>query len=88
MQELKIESKPKNKSHVSAFDEIIKEQASVIGWDWRLLAAIIHQESKFNPNAKSWMGASGLMQLMPETAQGLGVSLAEINNPRKILLPV
>ena len=83
MQELKIESKPKNKSHLSAFDEIIKEQASVIGWDWRLLAAIIHQESKFNPNAKSWMGASGLMQLMPETAQGLGVSLAEINNPRK-----
>jgi membrane-bound lytic murein transglycosylase F len=83
MQDLKIESKPKNKSHLSAFDEIIKEQATVIGWDWRLLAAIIHQESKFNPNAKSWMGASGLMQLMPETAQGLGVSLGEINNPRK-----
>ncbi len=83
MQDLKIESKPKNKSHLSAFDEIIKENAAVIGWDWRLLAAIIHQESKFNPNAKSWMGASGLMQLMPETAQGLGVSIGEINNPRK-----
>jgi|JI8StandDraft_1071087.scaffolds.fasta_scaffold44890_2 membrane-bound lytic murein transglycosylase F len=83
MHELKIESKPKNKSHISAFDEIMKEQASVIGWDWRLIAAIVYQESKFNPNAKSWMGASGLMQLMPETAQGLGVSLGEINNPRK-----
>lgn len=83
MQELKIESKPKNKSHLSAFDEIIKENAVVIGWDWRLLAALIYQESKFNPNAKSWVGASGLMQLMPETARNLGVSYAEINNPRK-----
>ncbi|MBK8394918.1 MAG: transporter substrate-binding domain-containing protein [Leptospiraceae bacterium] len=83
MYELKIESKPKNKSHISAFDAIIKEQAAVIGWDWRFLAALIHQESRFNPNARSWMGASGLMQLMPSTAQSLGVSLSEIHNPRK-----
>ena len=83
MQELKIESKPKSKKNISAFDSIIKEQASLLGWDWRFLAALIYQESRFNPSAKSWMGASGLMQLMPSTAQNLGVSIGEIHDPRK-----
>jgi membrane-bound lytic murein transglycosylase F len=61
-----------NGNQVSPYDAYIKEAAANIGWDWRLLAAVVYQESKFNPEAESWMGASGLMQLMPETAEIFG----------------
>ncbi len=57
---------------ISSFDPIIKKEAAKIGWDWRLLAAIIFQESGFDPEATSNYGAVGLMQVMPETALQLG----------------
>lgn len=57
---------------ISAFDAIIKREADSIGWDWRLLAAVIYQESCFDPEVVSAFGAYGLMQVMPETAKGLG----------------
>jgi len=53
---------------ISKYDGLIKKNSKLIDWDWRLLSALISQESHFNPNAKSWVGAFGLMQLMPETA--------------------
>ena len=56
------------------YDDLIKQAADSIGWDWRLLAALIFRESKFNPKAKSWVGALGLMQLMPRTGRSYGVS--------------
>jgi membrane-bound lytic murein transglycosylase F len=62
---------------ISPYDDLIKEGAEKLGWDWRLLAALIYRESQFNPNARSWAGASGLMQLMPRTANEFGAS-----NPR------
>jgi len=65
-----------NNKQISNYDDIIKTQAEKIDWDWRLLASQIYQESKFNPNAKSWAGAVGLMQMMPATAEDL-----EIKNP-------
>jgi membrane-bound lytic murein transglycosylase F len=49
-----------------------------IEWDWRLLAALIYQESRFNPHAKSWAGAFGLMQLMPQTAQRFGIDTTHV----------
>jgi len=57
---------------LSPFDEQIKETAKDIGWDWKLLAALIYQESKFDPNVKSWAGAIGLMQMMKPTAREFG----------------
>ncbi len=57
---------------LSRYDYYIKKYAKTIGWDWRLLAALIYRESHFDPDAESWSGAVGLMQLMPETAKLYG----------------
>lgn len=57
---------------ISKFDDLIKKHAKQNQIDWRLLAALIQQESRFNPTAVSWAGAKGLMQLMPATAQQYG----------------
>jgi membrane-bound lytic murein transglycosylase F len=58
---------------ISAFDTLLAQQAQGIGWDWRLLAAQVAQESRFDPSARSWAGARGLLQLMPRTAREMGV---------------
>lgn len=54
---------------LSPYDEIIRKYASELGWDWRMLAAVIYQESKFSINSTSHRGAKGLMQVMPQTAR-------------------
>ena len=59
---------------ISEYDATIRDAADMIGWDWRLLASLIFQESRFNPSAVSWAGAFGIMQLMPSTADFLGVN--------------
>ncbi|MBT8182632.1 MAG: lytic transglycosylase F, partial [Eudoraea sp.] len=61
-----------NKNQISAYDRLIKEYAQELGWDWRLLASLVYQESQFEPSDSSWAGAKGLMQIMPSTAQELG----------------
>ena len=48
--------------------------------DWRLMAAQCYQESCFDPNAKSWAGACGLMQIMPSTAAHLGLPMSAIHD--------
>jgi len=58
---------------ISRYDDLIQQYAEGLNWDWRLLAAQIYRESQFDPKAESWMGASGLMQLVPETAERFGV---------------
>src|SRR5215212_5802652 len=58
-------------AHLAA---MITEASQTHGVDPRLLAAIARRESAWNPNAKSRVGACGLMQLMPDTARFLGVS--------------
>lgn len=63
-----------NNNKISKYDELIKSHAGTVGWDWRLIASQVYQESQFNPQARSWAGARGLMQLMPATARELGVS--------------
>ncbi len=62
-----------NNGKISKYDELIKEYAVPLDWDWRLLSSLIYQESQFDLQAKSWAEAQGLMQLMPATAEELGV---------------
>lgn len=56
------------------YGEIFQAAAAKYGVDANLLAAVARQESGFNPKAVSGAGAQGIMQLMPATARGLGVS--------------
>ena len=58
--------------NISVYDNLIKEYSDSLGWDWRLLASLIYQESQFHPDKTSWAGAKGLMQLMPATAKQFG----------------
>jgi membrane-bound lytic murein transglycosylase F len=66
---------------LSPYDKQLKEASKYLGWDWRLLASVAYQESNFNPNVKSWAGAVGLMQIMPETATFFGIN--NIWDPRQ-----
>ncbi|UII33417.1 transporter substrate-binding domain-containing protein [Fulvivirga ulvae] len=66
---------------ISVYDDLIKEAADSLGWDWRLLASQIYQESHFNPEAQSWAGAVGLMQLVPETGYRFGAE--DLHDPRQ-----
>ncbi|MFO7721697.1 MAG: transporter substrate-binding domain-containing protein [Bacteroidales bacterium] len=58
---------------LSKYDDLIRKHSKDGPWDWRLVASLIYEESRFNPNARSWAGAYGLMQLMPGTARRFGV---------------
>ena len=58
---------------LSPWDETIRRWSEAYRLDWRLMAAQAYQESRFDPKARSHMGAKGLFQLMPTTARSLGV---------------
>ena len=62
---------------ISPFDSLVKKYARQYGFDWRLLISQMYQESRFDPQAKSWVGAKGLMQVMPRTAKELGLTKLE-----------
>lgn len=68
---------------ISEYDHLFQKYAPLTRWDWRLLAAQCYQESTFDPNARSWAGACGLMQIMPATADMIGLSRANIFDPEE-----
>lgn len=57
---------------LSPYDELFKRYAKRYNYDWRMITAQSYQESKFNPKAKSYAGALGLMQVMPRTGRYMG----------------
>lgn len=60
---------------VSQYDDIIRSYSDTIGWDWRLVASLIYQESRFNASVISPVGAYGLMQVMPSTGKHFGLDV-------------
>lgn len=71
-----------SKGYISKYDDLFRQYSAGIGWDWRLMAAQAYAESLFNPKARSWVGARGLMQVMPSTGRGYGASVTSLNDPR------
>ena len=61
------------KTRLPKYKEIIKSTAEEHGFDWRLIAAMVYQESHFNPRARSFTGVRGIMQLTLDTAKDVGI---------------
>ena len=70
---VKSQQEKKDYTSKTKIKELISRVSQKHGVDEKLVNALVNQESGFNPNAKSKVGAMGLMQLMPATAKGLGV---------------
>ncbi len=73
-------SEQKNTGTLSPYDKTVKKYAKKYQFDWRLMIAQMHQESRFNPKAKSMAGAKGLFQVMPKTAEELGIK--DVTDPK------
>lgn len=67
--------------HVSPYDSLVTDAAIRLGWDWRLLSALIYQESEFHIELRSRRGAEGLMQMLPSTAAKMGFT--DLFNPKE-----
>ncbi len=57
---------------LSPYDDVVRRFADEAGFDWRLIVSQMFQESRFDPQARSFAGAVGLMQVLPRTAEELG----------------
>ena len=75
----------RHKGIISQFDGLFTKYGQKIRWDWRLLAAQCYQESTFDPYAKSWAGACGLMQIMPFWQREIGLSTHNLFDIRQNL---
>lgn len=63
MQRRYLSGKPVDLTSISPYDNLLRANADSIGWDWRLLAAVVYHESRFHNDATSHKGARGLMQI-------------------------
>lgn len=83
VREFKDRVRSLEKAVISPYDNLIRGSAEKYDFHWCLIASQMYQESRFDPKAKSWAGARGLMQLMPATARELGLSERTILDPAK-----
>lgn len=60
-------------TRLPVYERIIRKAARKCGFDWRLISAMIYQESHFDPKARSFTGVEGLMQLTRNTAEEMGI---------------
>jgi membrane-bound lytic murein transglycosylase F len=67
------EARSDKAGQLSPYDDLVRKHARTYELDWRLITSQMYQESRFDPNVTSWVGAKGLMQVMPRTAQELKV---------------
>ncbi len=74
-----MKGKIDNDKTISKYDALIQSLAQEYNFDWRLIAAQVNKESQFDPRARSWAGAKGLLQVMPRTARELGIK--HLENP-------
>ncbi|WP_226703776.1 transporter substrate-binding domain-containing protein [Microbulbifer elongatus] len=61
-------------SSLSPYDPLVRKHAVPADRDWRMVVSQMYQESRFNPKARSFAGARGLMQVMPRTARQMGIA--------------
>lgn len=80
MQKRYLSGKPVSLTAISQYDPLLKSAADSIGWDWRLLAAVVYHESRFHNDATSRKGARGLMQILSDR-----YSDEELSNPARNL---
>jgi membrane-bound lytic murein transglycosylase MltF len=66
---------PRIESIINSYEQIIKRYAHRYGFDWRLILAVMNQESRFRVRAVSHRGAYGLMQIMPVTGRDVSSAL-------------
>jgi membrane-bound lytic murein transglycosylase F len=66
------------------YEKIIKKAAKKYDFDWRLIAAMIYQESHFDPDATSFTGVEGIMQLTRDTAREMGIK--DHNDPEQSIM--
>ena len=77
----RVDTRTTHTGELSPYDKIVQSQAKHYGFDWRLIVAQMYQESRFNPKARSWAGAEGLIQVLPRTARSLGFQ--DVTTPKK-----
>jgi len=70
-----------SRGHISPYDKLFRQEAAIIGYDWRLLASQGFIESHFDSTRVSWAGARGIMQIMPSTARAYG------SEPDSLIIP-
>lgn len=79
-----IENRLITGSNLSPYDNIVQPHAHSYHFDWRLIVSQMYQESKFNPKAKSYAGAIGLMQVLPRTGNELGIT--DLKDPEQSII--
>lgn len=70
-------------STLSPYDDIVRTYVQPYNFDWRLIVSQMYQESRFDPLASNSTGAFGLMQMLPRTAQELGVK--DLKDPEQAI---